>query len=413
MLEHCARSGMLVIAGAINAALLCWLLNKSADLPAWSILVVAAGAAAAILVLTLNARAKAPSLSALAKLADTRAGTEDLFSSALEFNQHPDRFGWLGAQTVKKAIADASTTILRSRWTFGRLRDWWTMGSLAAALIVATLAVDWWHHRIEQEATQVATDQTFTRELVVAQNHEDAPKPVLEKPAETQAALAPLLPESETQPDIKPETTAITNAMAERHNDENNDPIDLEGVTPIRWDQEDVKNNPQDKNTEGEKIDPVKLDAALMKDLQEAKKTKDESGGDKTGGVDIAVMAKTDGTKSKDSGGKDKNSETLDGASSKDPRGEPSRMAVKPQPRPLPIRSVEKIPSRNQGEPRQMSPLDLADAMEKLKTLPPESASVAVNVTKPEDHVVRQEGVTEKTTGLTESYFDLLRKADR
>ena len=69
--------------------------------------------------------------------------------------------------------------------------------------------------------------------------------------------------------------------------------VSLEGITPIRWDEDEAsgKANPQNQRKEGEKIDPVKLDAALLKDLEAAKKTKEE-GGKESGGVDIAVMGK-------------------------------------------------------------------------------------------------------------------------
>ncbi|MCL2640679.1 MAG: hypothetical protein FWD53_07535, partial [Phycisphaerales bacterium] len=99
ILEHCARSGLLMIAGAVNVALICWLLHKAVEVPAWSLLVVAGGAVLALGALVAGARAKAPSLKDLAKLADDRAGTEDLFSSAMEFGKEPERFGWLGAET--------------------------------------------------------------------------------------------------------------------------------------------------------------------------------------------------------------------------------------------------------------------------------------------------------------------------
>ena len=55
----------------------------------------------------------------------------------------------------------------------------------------------------------------------------------------------------------------------------------------------DEASNPKDKDAENEKIDPVKLDAELLKDLQAAKKSKageEGEGGDK--GVDVAVISR-------------------------------------------------------------------------------------------------------------------------
>ena len=61
-----------------------------------------------------------------------------------------------------------------------------------------------------------------------------------------------------------------------------------------------------------------------------AKKTKDESGGSKEGGVDIAVMGNSGEMKAKGNQGGKSNKENLSDAVSKDPRGDASRLAVKP-----------------------------------------------------------------------------------
>jgi hypothetical protein len=253
------------------------------------------------------------------------------------------------------------------------------------------------------------------RPVAVAKN-EETPKPEEKMPA----TLPAIAPEPETQPEEKPTdaTVKITNDMIEKYLEQmpGQQDVDLTGVTPIRWDQDETtgKGNPQDQTHEGEKVDPVKLDAALLKDLQVAKKTKDEAGGNKEGGVDIAVMGNQGDLKAKGNEGGKNNKESLSDAVSKDPRGEPSRMAVKPVAMALPIRSVEKIATREKGEDRPMSPLDFAGALERMKSQPAEVASTAVQAMgKPEDHVVRQEGVSEPAAELTETYFDLLRKADR
>jgi hypothetical protein len=414
VMEWIARGGLLVIGVAVNVGLLCWLLHRLVGLPMWSLGVVAGAAEVILLVMGVTARAKAPSDLQLAKMLDQRAGTEDLFSSALEFHGDPGRFGWLGEQTVLKAMSDAGAVAVKPRWSVGRWRNWSAVGVAAAVLLVTTLAVGLLQGTGGATGRHGGTANVAPRPVAVAQN-EEPPKPEEKAPA----TLPVIAPEPETQPDEKPAdaTVKITNDMIEKYLQQMpGETVDLTGVTPIRWDQDETtgKSNPQDQQHEGEKVDPVKLDAALLKDLQVAKKTKDETAGSKEGGVDIAVMGKQGDLKAKgDQGGK-KDKESLSDAVSKDPRGDPSRMAVKPAAKALPIRSVEKIASREKGEDRPMTPLDFAGALERMKLQPAEVAGGAVQAMgKPEDHVVRQEGVAEPAAALTESYFDLLRKADR
>ena len=76
------------------------------------------------------------------------------------------------------------------------------------------------------------------------------------------------------------ESVKITNEMVDRYPEQvpEDDKVNLDGVTPIRWDEDEAsgKTNPQNQRKEGEKIDPVKLDAAFLKDLEAAEKTKAE-----------------------------------------------------------------------------------------------------------------------------------------
>ena len=415
MVEHFARGGLLVIGLAINAALVCLLLHQLANLPAWSLYAAAGLALAGLGILAATARAKAPSALELSQLLDERAGTDDLFTSALEFHARPERFGWLGEETWRKAAAEAQGVALPARWSVGRLRNWSAMGGLAGMLAAAILTVGWLQGRKSGGEVVPAMAKPAARPVVVATAQSET-KPVEKPIAETPATV---LPEATTQAAEKPgeNTVKITNEMIEKYLEQmpGQEQVDLTGVTPIRWDQDEAsgKNNPQEQNHVGEKIDPVRLDAALLKDLQIAKKTKEEGGGSKEGGVDIAVMSNQGDLKAKGKTGGAANKESLADAVSKDPRGESSRMTAKPAQKALPIRSAEKVASRQKGENRPMSLLDFMAALERAKALPEPGPAAAKPVDHPEDHVVRQESVSDDEAALTQSYFDLLRKADR
>ena len=134
VLEHSARGGLLTLALAVDACLLCLLLRRLVGLPLAAMAAVAAAAVALVAALAAVAWARAPRRARLAQLADERAGTDDLFASALEFAGQPERFGWLGGMTCELAHRRAAEAALRPRWSFGPVRHWVAAGAVALAL---------------------------------------------------------------------------------------------------------------------------------------------------------------------------------------------------------------------------------------------------------------------------------------
>ena len=222
--------------------------------------------------------------------------------------------------------------------------------------------------------------------------------------------------EDTTQPTSQPatDTVKITSEMIDKYLAAMpSDPVDMEGVTPIRWDEDEAsgKNQPGEAKP-GDKIDPVKLDASLLKDLQTAKKTKEEGGG-KEGGVDIAVMSDkgTEAAKGKE-GGK-KSDESLANAVSKDPRGEARRMGIQMEKKGFQVISSARWPSKQRGDDRPMGMLDFLSAIEKLKTAKVDEGPAGSPNGNPADNVVRAETLPESAAALADSYFTQLRKADK
>ena len=219
---------------------------------------------------------------------------------------------------------------------------------LLAAGYAAILGMD----RLRPEGQEIAQQE------VVAQLHPagEAPgkeKSPMERTAAQEDAASKLPPDVEETPPEKPatETVKITNEMIDRYLQQvPEEKISLEGITPIRWDEDESsgKANPQNQRKEGEKIDPVKLDASLLKDLEAAKKTKEE-GGKEGSAVDIAVMGKEGGDAAKGKSGGKEGKESLADAASKDPRGNPTRLAVAPARKGLSITSAARSPTGTKG----------------------------------------------------------------
>ncbi|MCL2640678.1 MAG: hypothetical protein FWD53_07530 [Phycisphaerales bacterium] len=403
VLEQCTRSGILTIAGGVNAGLGCWLVGFSG----WSLVVVAGGTVGVLVGLGIRAWMKSPSAMELAKIADDRAGAEDLFASAMEFDRQPDRFGWFGSETVKRAIAAADGVTLRARWTLGSRRDWCVVGAVAAGLVGAALLVNWLPKR---GVGQVAVAQSADRVMSVSVE----PEVVAPKVDEPMVKPVPIvMSEPETRVgDVHPIANAeippgkINEVLPEVG------PIDLGNATAIPWEPDEVAGRNQPKNeTENGRINPVEMSPELVRDFTNSRRNLDE-GGPKDGDLDILVIGPAEGRQGENGGGgKDNQSKELDGIT-RDPKGDATRMAVRPNLTAVAVRSVEKLPARNPNEVRPMSPLDMAEGMARAKSLPVEVAS-AVDVGRPGDYVVRQEGIRGKASGVAESYFELLRKADR
>jgi hypothetical protein len=409
VLERSARAGLLIGAMGVLAVLLALLLIRIGIFSRASVLVAAGLTVLAVIVLALATAMRAPGRRELARLLDQRSASRDLFASALEFTSEPHRFGWLGELTCRKAMADAQSVALRPRLSVGPLRQWAWLGGAGGLLVAAnivTVAVTGAKPAGPPPRSQVAIGNDVAP-ASTRSNGESAAAPA----AASTMEIIPVAPPT-TQ---GAETVQITNEMMQQFMAPMaNQDVDLTGVTPIRWDAEEVSGGKQNlKNSDDEKVDPVKLDAALLKDLQSAKKTKKEGGEGEKGGVDIAVMGEQGGMKTKADGGKNKEGSLAD-AASKDPRGQPTRMAVKPPRKGLQTLSAAKWPSRQRGEERPMSALEFLAALDALhkKPLGPDVASPVVSAMA-EDAIVRQESLPPDAATLAESYFGQLRKADR
>jgi len=152
---------------------------------------------------------------------------------------------------------------------------------------------------------------------------------------------------------------------------------------------------------------------ALLKDLEQAKKTKDKSGGEQKGGVDVAVMSKNPGAKVKGKKGGKKKGADLANATSKDPRGNPTRLAIKPKRKGMQVISAARAPSKQKGKDRPMKLLDFLAAVRRLRDRPADKALAASLTTGvSEDRAVRHEAVPDDAAAATRAYFDMLRKAD-
>lgn len=413
VLEHTARRGLLIVALGADALLACWLAGRFAPLPGWTIPALAGLAAMALAVLAAEAVFRSPSRRRLARLLDERAGQNDLFASAMEFSSRPEPYGPLGELTCELAQRQAQTLSRKSlpaRWSLGSRPKWLITGA-AAILLLAANGILGMSSRHQAQPSPVAVAPPPPRMLPPAttQTPEKTPDKV-----ETIASKPAII--EDTQPVSRPaeETVKITNEMIDKYLAQMpEEKVDLEGATPIRWDEDEKSGKAQPNEAKaGDKIDPVKLDAALLKDLQTAKKTKEEGGG-KEGGVDIAVMADkgTEAAKGKE-GGK-KGDESLANAVSKDPRGEARRLGIPMEKKGFPVRSWTRFPSKQKGEDRPMGLLEFFAAMERLKTMNLVDQPAGEPQAIAAENVVHPETVPDSAAGLTEAYFNQLRKADK
>jgi len=413
LLEHSARRLALLVGWALDAWLVCLLVHRTIGFRTPCGAAVALVAVVAGVGIVVAARLAAPARPRLAQMLDERAGTRDLFASALEFQREPERFGRLGELTCDMARSEASRVVLGPRWCLGPMRHGLalvTAGALVGAAYAAVAGLE--SVRPRTGSDQAAAVREATQSETGRRTEQEQEKPPTDAPKSVLPDERP--PEQEKAPE---EAVKITNEMIDRYLKEipQQEEINLEGVTAIRWNDDEVsgKTNPQNQRREGEKIDPVKLDAALLKDLQDSKKTKDAS--KQEGGVDVAVIGETpDGSKAKDKpGGKDDKG-SLAGAVSKDPRGKPTRMAVAPPRAGMEVRSASRASVKQPGQERPMGLLDFLAAMKRAQSAARGSAETATPQAGPgpQDHVIHQEPVPDAAE-VIESYFRRLRKADR
>ena len=417
MLEHSLRGALLVGAGAVTVCLLCLVLNRLFGLPLVSLAAVGAAGLAALGTVAFGARLRVPGRFALARHVDQRLGTEDLFASALEFGARPERFGWLGALACERAGHQAPRFRLRPQWSLGPSRQWAGMGTAAGALAALYLVVTGAQRVMAPGAKQPETTRAPVIQTAVSRGTAERSAGV----QDTDAARAGLQEVSPAEEPVEPraDTVRITSEMIDRYLEQMpaEQEIDLDGVTPIRWDESEVraKKGPQDRDYQ-EKIDPVKLDAEMLKDLESAKKTEDTDA-EKKGGVDVAVIGKEDAGKKAegDSGGKNKEGSLAD-AVSKDPRGRPTRLARPPPRRGLSIRSAVRTNSKQTGDIRPMGLLDFLTAMQREQA---EAGDQAPGRALPsaeaggEPRSIASDAVPDVAAGTASRYFSLLRDADR
>jgi len=411
VLEHSARWVLLLAAAAVNVALLGLLLHRLADLPAAAVAGGALAVLAAIVPVAILVRLRSPADGDLAQLLDRRAGTNDLFASARSFNADADRFGPLGELTCDLARSRSRQIALRPRWSLGSRRQWLAQAGLVVVLGVACLIAAGHDRAPADDGDQIVVAPPVD-------NRPPAPAPTTDKErAEPPAAVDPAPMEMIDDTPQPEETVKITDEMIQKYLAEapTDFDVDLTGVTPIRWDDDEIagKDDPS-KRDENEKIDPVKLDAALLKDLEQAKKTKDESGAESKGGVDVAVMSKDPGAKVKGKqGGKKKSDADLANATSKDPRGNPTRLAVKPSRKGMQVISAARAPSTQKGKDRPMKLLDFLAAVRSSRARPADKPLADdVAAARSDDRPVRAEGIPDDAAETARSYFEKLRKAD-
>jgi hypothetical protein len=416
MLERSLRTALLAVSVALVVALLCLVLNLLFGLSLVSLAFVAGSAFVALAAVAVVVRLQAPRGTALARILDARLETQDLFASALEFGAEPDRFGWLGALTCEKAREQALQLAVKPRWPFGPARRWTGIGTAAGtltALYVVVLAVQ----RLPSSGTRPDPTRASPMEMAGPDAREE--RAVAEpEPDET---VMPMEEVSETAKptDPKDDTVRITTEMIDRYLQQmpQAQEIDLEGVTPIRWDKSEVSANRdlQERDYQ-EKIDPVKLDADMLKDVQAAKKTEDK-GGEKKGAVDVAVIGKAEGGKKArgKSGGESKEGSLAD-AVSNDPRGKPTRVAKPPPRRGLRILSAARTGSKQTGEIRPMGLLDFLTAMRLAQAEATDPAPVAgprAVAAHGTPRPIPADTVPDEAVETASRYFSRLRDADR
>lgn len=113
------------------------------------------------------------------------------------------------------------------------------------------------------------------------------------------------------------------------------------------------------------------------------------------------------------SGGKE-GRESLADAASKDPRGNPTRLAVTPARQGLQITSAARGPSTPHGQLRPMGLLDFLAALRQAHTLPepPVQGTLPAAGRAPAE-VIAAEAAPEAAGELIDAYFRRLREAER
>jgi len=418
VLEHSLRGVAWTAGWAVNACLLWLVLDRLVDLPWTSLVAVPALAAATAGAVLLGAWIRAPRGSRLAQLVDDRARTRDLFASALEFQRDPPRFGWLGQLTCQKAQAEASRVSVAGQWSLGPARPWAATAAAGVLLGVSLGAVVAWERMRSPPGPEIIAKRDVRQPQPSINGAASEEKPAVGEPVPKEKPETALPGEVEEAATEKPaETVKITNEMLDRYLQQvpEEEKVSLEGITPIRWDEDEAtgKANPQNQRKEGEKVDPVKLDASLLKDLEAAKKTKEE-GGKEGGAVDVVVMGQDRGESAKGKSGGKEGKESLADAASKDPRGNPTRLAVTPARKGLQITSAARGTTSEKGQVRPMGLLEFLTAMRRAELTPesPDRGAAAAAGRAPEE-VIPSETVPDSSATSIEAYFRRLREADR
>ena len=423
LIEYCFNRVLFIAAIALNALLTFLVLRQAFKFPFFWVFLVPLGFLIASGIIYYRGTKRIPGELELFKLLDERAGTGDLFSSAFEFEKDPKRYGWLGTLTNSLAAAALEKVQVKNRYALARVDRWRFLGKVSVVvflLYAVTLIFTSSESRLsvkELAAIKKVTSQTSgpVKSAASPAQKEEKPKEEARKPITKEQA--------EEFKEIKPDKTEkeavkITNEMVDKLMEQvtEKQEIDMEGVTPIRWDKDELSGDKNSQNKEEEKINPVKLDAQLLKDLQASKKEKAKDQAAAGKGTDVAVMAEdASGEKAKGTkGGKDDKG-TLAGAVSKDPRGTASRMAKTPDKTGFEIISAGRAVTRQPGRDQQMQlpEFALAARMTKSKLAEITDKAAPDAQIKSGDGVLNQEPLPDSLLGVVKGYFERLRKEDK
>ena len=279
LFEYCFNRVLFIAAIAVNALLTFLVLRQAFKFPFFWVFLVPLGFLIAAGVVYFRGTKRTPDVLELFKLLDERAGTGDLFSSAFEFEKDLKRYGWLGTLTSSLASAALEKVQVKNRYALARVDRWRFLGKVSGVVFIlyaVTLIFTSSDSRLsvkELTAIKKVTSQTSgpVKSAASAAQKEEKPKEEARKPITKEQA--------EEFKEIKPEkaekeAVKITNEMVDKLMDQvtEKQEIDMEGVTPIRWDKDELSGEKNSQNKEEEKINPVKLDAQLLKDLQASKK---------------------------------------------------------------------------------------------------------------------------------------------
>ena len=348
-----------------------------------------------------------------------------LDASAAEFAENPGRFGWMGLLTCSQASAVKENVKLRSAWRWGPRQYWKACLVTVAVLIPLQLALTFIKTSREKEmATEIAVIKKLgggqaardAKQEALAPDEKANAKPAAAKKGDLEADDFQAPPQEKAPEQV----VKITDDMVDKYMQSipEQKEIDLSNVSVAKWDEDEVsgKTNPQNTRKPEDKIDPVKLDPTMLKDLESAKKTlqKDEGETGKKEGVDVAVQGKeAEGPKSSAGGDKKKDPGQLAGAISKDPRGTPSRITSKLDKNGLSIVSSARLQTQKPGQQRPLDPLEFYAGIKRAQAKPAAVEASGGQGGKAENRVVWQEGVPDADRDLVDQYFMKLRKEDR